>query len=488
MKKIFITVAGGFIARNILRSGVLDKFLASKCEVVLVVTQDKLAYYQKEFSGPKVRIVGMPLYSNTFIDGFFAFLARNTMRTESVSTLQKSDCQGRKRFFVYFVKRLLYFLGAFRFFQALVRFGDNQLVRYPVISEFILKEKPDIVFSTNVIENMDIALLREARRLGIAIAGMAKSWDNLTNHGVIRVLPPVLIVHNPFLKMCAMRYHFIPENRIQIVGIPHYDWYVDSEILKSPREEFLRNVGLDPAKKFILIAGIGDFLAPHEWEIAKIINDAIEKGKIGEPVHPVISNSPQADAHVYSMSNGNFNEAITHRTSNGVNVLFRPHPNFMANREKITAMKNIKFDDGVAHYTGAEKGSWEMGKAEIAHLVNSLRYADVVINIASSMTIDAVAFDRPVICVAFDGESKEPYWNSVARFYTDFTHYKLLTETGGFKLAHSSAELIQYINDYLKNPAEDAEGRRKIFAEFIWRLDGHSAERLVNVVLGKYEL
>src|SRR3989338_9144788 len=109
MKKIFITVAGGFIARNILRSGVLDKFLASKCEVVLVVTQDKLAYYQKEFSGPKVRIVGMPLYSNTFIDGFFAFLARNTMRTESVSMLQKSHRQGRKRFFVYFVKRLLYF-------------------------------------------------------------------------------------------------------------------------------------------------------------------------------------------------------------------------------------------------------------------------------------------------------------------------------------------------------------------------------------------
>ena len=454
MKKIFITVAGGFIARNILRSGVLDKFLASKCEVVLVVTQDKLAYYQKEFSGPKVRIVGMPLYSNTFIDGFFAFLARNTMRTESVSTLQKSDCQGRKRFFVYFVKRLLYFLGAFRFFQALVRFGDNQLVRYPVISEFILKEKPDIVFSTNVIENMDIALLREARRLGIAIAGMAKSWDNLTNHGVIRVLPPVLIVHNPFLKMCAMRYHFIPENRIQIVGIPHYDWYVDPEILQSSREEFLRNVGMDPAKKFILIAGIGDFLAPHEWEIAGIINEAIEKEKIKGPF----------------------------------NVLFRPHPNFMVNREKIAAMKNIKFDDGVAHYTSAEKGSWEMGKAEIARLVNSLRYADVVINIASSTTIDAVAFDRPVICVAFDGESKEPYWNSVARFYTDFTHYKLLTKTGGFKLAHSSVELIQYINDYLKNLALDREGRKKIFDDFIFKLDGHSAERLVNAVLGKYEL
>ncbi|MBI2121722.1 MAG: CDP-glycerol glycerophosphotransferase family protein [Candidatus Sungbacteria bacterium] len=454
MKKIIITVAGGFIARNILRSGVLDKFLAYGCEVVLVVTPDKLEYYQKEFSGPKVRIVRMPLYPNTFIDRFFAFLARNTMRTESVSMLQKSDYQGRKRPFIFFVKRLLYFLGAFRFFQALVRFGDNCLVRYPVISEFILKEKPDIVFATNVIENMDVVLLREARRLDIAIAGMAKSWDNLTNHGIIRVLPPRLLVHNPFLKMCAMRYHFIPESRIKVVGIPHYDWYVDPEILKSSREEFLRNVGLDPAKKLILIAGIGDFLAPHEWEIAKIINEAIEKEKI----------------------------------KGSVNVLFRPHPNFMANREKIIGMKNIKFDDGVAHYTSAEKGSWEMSKAEIAHLVNSLRYADVVINIASSMTIDAVAFDRPVICAAFDGESKEPYWDSVARFYTDFTHYKLLTETRGFKLAHSSVELIQYINDYLKNPAEDAVERRKIFSEFIWRLDGHSAERLVSAVLGKYEL
>lgn len=449
MKKILITVPGGFIARNILRSGVLDVLKSADCEILLAVPESKREEYKKEFEAPGVRVLSIGEPEPSFIDRVFAFLARNGIKTETVAILQQSEYAEHKRFIIFVIKRVLRILGGFRVYQTAVRFFDNKMVSHPAYRKFLEEIKPDLVFATNVIENMDIALLREARRLGIKIAGMAKSWDNLTNHGVIRVLPPQLIVHNPFLKMCAMRYHFIPENRIKIVGIPHYDWYVNPEILKGSREEFLRSVGLDPTKKFILIAGIGDFLAPHEWEIAKIIDEAIEKGGIPERI----------------------------------NVLFRPHPNFMANREKIIGMKNIKFDDGVARYSSADKGSWEMGRVEIAHLINSLRYADLVINIASSITIDAAAFDRPVICVAFDGESKEPYWNSVARFYTDFTHYKLLTKTGGFKLAYNPTELIQYINDYLKDPQIDADGRKKIFDDFIWKLDGRSAERLVESII-----
>ena len=115
--------------------------------------------------------------------------------------------------------------------------------------------------------------------------------------------------------------------------------------------------------------------------------------------------------------------------------------------------------------------------------MNSIYHADLIITTASTITIDAVAFSKPVICVAFDGKGREPYWKSVKRYYHNYTHYIDLGKTGGFKIAYSHKELIKYVNEYFKNPSMDYSGRKKIFEEFIWRLDGKSAERVASAVL-----
>lgn len=281
---------------------------------------------------------------------------------------------------------------------------------------------------------------------------MIRSWDNLTNHGLLRIIPDTLIVHNPFLKRLAMTLHHVPESRIVVVGLPHYDWYTRQDLFTG-RDDFFKQTGLDPSKKFILYAGIGDYLAPHDWEVVRILSDAIEQKKIGFPAE----------------------------------ILFRPHPAFsVMHREKISSTKHVIFDDRVVHAVNRDHEKGEMGEKEMAHLVNSLRHADVVITTASSMAIDAVAFDRPVICVAFDGISKEPYWNSVLRYYKDFTHYKLITATGGFRVAYGKNEFVRYINEYLQNPSLDADGRKKIFDDFIWKLDGRLAERTAHAVLDSF--
>ena len=239
----------------------------------------------------------------------------------------------------------------------------------------------------------------------------------------------------------------IPQKIIHMIGIPHYDWYIKTDIFES-REQFLQKFGIDPAKKMILFAGIGNFLNPHEPEVAEILSEAVKSGKL------------QADCA----------------------ILFRPHPAFGIDKDRINALGNVVFDDMVSGYSGKERSSWEMDRDNMAHLVNSLKYADVVVTTASSMTMDAVAFGKPVVCVAFDGKSEEPYFKSVKRFYHDYTHYIEISKTEGFKIANTKEELIRDINMYLEHPEEDKEGRKRLFDEFIWKLDGHSAERLVEVL------
>ena len=304
---------------------------------------------------------------------------------------------------------------------------------------------PQLLFATDVLDDLDVDCMAAARKQKIKIIGMVRSWDNLSSGGLVQLLPDTLLLWNPFLYMVATRRQHIPERILKIVGIPHYDWYAKPEII-MPRDVFLRRLGIDPKKKIVLFAGIGDFLNPHEPEVAEIISELVTSGKLGGDIE----------------------------------VIFRPHPNFMVNRERIKKLPHIIFDDGVASYTGNEKTSWEMDQEKISHLVNSLYHADVVITTASTITMDAVSFDKPVICIAFDGKSKEVYENSVKRFYHDYTHYIWISRTHGFRTVNSKDELEQAMVDYLSNPHLDEKGRKKIVDEFIWKLDGQSARRVAE--------
>lgn len=452
MKKIFITVNDGSIARNILRSFVLEKILARPdIAVGLITHESKVRSYEREFGGERVRIFGVPQRRLTFYERILSYLIRNGLRTKTILMDQRTHIDGRYMAFI--VKRVItYFLGGSRLFHSFIRLLFLFRSPSPFARELFLKEKPDLLFSTDVQTELDFDAIAAARKTGVKIVGMVRSWDNPTSRGgLIPYIPKMLLVWSPYLRRISAKFQDVPAGRMVMVGIPHYDWYTRKDIIMS-RGEFLRYFGIDPSKKLILFAGEGAFHAPHEVEVLGIISEALKAGKI--------------------------------ENSGKVAVIFRPHPAFKVDRESAKKLDNIVFDEEVSEYTGQDPASWEMGKAGIAHLVNSLYHADLIVTIASTMTIDAIAFDKPVICVAFDGKSKEPYWNSVKRYYRDYAHYADLSKTRGFKIASDADEMTRFINEYLDNPTLDALGRKKIRGEFIWKLDGHSAERIAEAVLG----
>lgn len=440
MRKILITVNDGSIARNILHSFVLKNLLDDvNVAIGLVVPAEKSAFYVKEFGSPRVEVFSYRRGPPTLWEKMLSFLSRNGIATRTTFTDQRTQYLGDHRYLWFFLKRsFTTVFGRRLIYHRLVRVLARLRKPSAEVHGIFSRAKPSLLFSTDVQSELDLNVQAAARKFQIPIVGMVRSWDNLSSRsGLIQIVPDLLLVWNKYLYGHAKTIQHLPMSRVKVVGAPQYDWFVKKEVMMA-RDAFLARFKINPAKKVILFAGIGNFLAPHEPEVVEMLADAMEQGKV----------------------------------AGDTAMIFRPHPHFLTERDRIAKLPHVVFDDGIADYTGKERSSWEMDQEKFAHLINSLYHADVVVTTASTITMDAVIFDKPVVCIAFDGRSKESYWNSVLRYYRDYTHYRSISETGGFKVAYSIEELVYYLNGYLRDPAQDAAGRQKIRDEFVGVLDG----------------
>jgi CDP-glycerol glycerophosphotransferase (TagB/SpsB family) len=109
--------------------------------------------------------------------------------------------------------------------------------------------------------------------------------------------------------------------------------------------------------------------------------------------------------------------------------------------------------------------------------------SDVVINTASTTTIDAAALDRPVINIAFDGTDDPDPLTSVSNFYS-FHHYRRIVESGGAPVVRTPEDCAREVARYLADPDRDAEGRRRIVTENCYRVDGNAARRVADALAG----
>jgi CDP-glycerol glycerophosphotransferase (TagB/SpsB family) len=115
------------------------------------------------------------------------------------------------------------------------------------------------------------------------------------------------------------------------------------------------------------------------------------------------------------------------------------------------------------------------------HLADTLRHSDVIVNVASTIAIEAAIFDTPVVNISFDGETPSPWVRSARRYYR-FTHYVNITRHGAVRVAETPDGLIDEIGRYLADPARDRDGRRRVTIEQCQFLDGKSAERVAGFV------
>ena len=270
--------------------------------------------------------------------------------------------------------------------------------------ETFRRHRPDLVVGTRVItmsgprtpssaRYLDRHLLMSAARRGIPTMVLVSSWDNLTTSGFFLVAVDRITVWNAIMREQAVTIHGLHPDRVVITGAPQHDVLARAEPYR-PRVAFLRELGLDQQRRLVVYTTGTEGIIPDEPRVLEVICRALER--------------ELAD----------------------VQLLVRLHQ--LDRRERYAVLSDnprVVFDQAGRAPIG-DYHDRDFDRAEHERLADTLRHADVVVNAASSISIDAAAVGTPVVCVDFDARPRLPYHASITRFY-DFTHQRPIVASGG---------------------------------------------------------
>lgn len=301
---------------------------------------------------------------------------------------------------------------------------------YKACKEQLLQHKPTIVFCTHQRASSGVAPMLAARDLGIKTVCFIHSWDNIPK-GALLIKADEYFVWSAFMKdEMQAHYPFIKASEIKITGTPQFMPYFNKEY-RLERAEFFAQFHLDPSKKYILYSGNDKTTSPNDPAYLSDVCEAVlklnAKGK-----------------EVYS-------------------VLFRPNPidrndGFDTVLEKYaTIVKELQ-----PNWFGAETFLWNQGgpsKKDIVLLINTILHADLVVNMGSTMALDAALLHKATCYINYDIAESSYNW-SVKKTYR-FIHFKIIKDLDAVFWIKDRNNVLKVIEEAFKNPDITLKGREQ---------------------------
>jgi hypothetical protein len=452
---VLVSVPHGGAAGNILRTGLVRRLLGSHdaCEIVLVSPLARDPAFVREFEHPRVRFEDLPPHRPEGLEGRLMALVQaayiDSGVTESVR-IRRQEAIAKKSIRWIRAKSLIASLVAPSMVRRATRYGVvDRAVSHPWAEQLfdrcqpvmLVTSSPGLIFS-------EIPLLRTAVRRGVRSMAVDPSWDNFTN----KLLPvrrvDRLVVWNDLMKQQAIELHGYAPDEIRVAGAPQWDLYFKQGPVTS-REVFLRRIGADPSRKLITLTTTPRELYPHHDHVLRVLVRALRDGALRRDAQVLVRLHPRDEIQAYD----------EFRNLPGV-IIEKPF------------RSTVKAGDGLAVDITAENQQ---------HLGDTMRHSDVVVNVASTIAIEAAIFDTPVVNISFDGEQASD-WTRSARRYYQFTHYMNITRHHAVRVAESPEQLVELVGGYLDDPSLDREGRQRVVREQCQFLDGRSAERAAMFV------
>ena len=439
-----------------LRTGLVQRVLdsADDVEIVLVSPLVDDAAFVREFSHPRVRFEHLPPHRPSGLEGRLLALIQASYIDSGVSEavqIRRQEAVAKRSIRLIRAKRLL----AATLAPSMVRRESryqliDRLVSHPAAEELFDRYRPVLlVTSSPGLILAEVPLLRTAARRGVWSMAVDASWDNFTN----KLLPVRrvnrLLVWNEVMKRQAVELHGYRPEEVQVTGPPHWDVYFRGA-RGSTRDTFFRRIGADPSRKLVTLTTTPFELYPHYDHVVRVMTDAMARGLWPGPCQLLVRVHPRDDLDRYQGLAG--------------------APHVIVEKPFRTTVRS---GDGLAVDITAESQQ---------HLADTLRYSDVVVQVASTIAVEAAIFDRPVVNISFDGETPAE-WTRSARRYLRFTHFANVLRHGAVKPAASPAQLVSAVAEYLTDPTADAEGRRRVVQEQCQFVDGRSSDRVKAAVV-----
>jgi hypothetical protein len=456
MSVVLVSVPHGFSAGNMLRTGLVQRILdsAPAIRVVLASPLADDAAFVREFAHPRVQFEPLPPHRPAGLEARLLALIQasyiDSGVTEAVQ-IRRQEAIAKKSIRFIRAKRRLAAVLAPSIVRKESRYDlSDRLVSHPRAEALFDRHQPALlVTSSPGLIQAEVPLLRTAARRGVRSIAVDASWDNFTN----KILPvrrvSRLAVWNQLMKEQAIAFHGYRPEEVHVTGPQHWDLYFRGG-RESTRDAFFRRIGADPARKLVTLTTTPLELYAHYDRVLRVMIEAMRRGRWPGACQILVRVHPRDDLDRYAG--------------------FVDGPNVIIEKPFRTTVRS---GDGMAVDCTVESQQ---------HLADTMRHSDVVVQVASTIAVEAAIFDTPAVNVSFDGDLPAE-WTRSARRYLRFTHFANVVRHGAVKLAETPEQLVDGVAAYLNDPTIDAAGRRRVVQEQCQFLDGRSADRVSACVV-----
>jgi hypothetical protein len=290
------------------------------------------------------------------------------------------------------------------------------------LTSFLREQKPDVVLITPLVDlgSPQLDHYLSARSLGLRTVLCVTSWDHLSSKSLLRGVPDLVTVWNETQKQEAVELHRVPAERVVVTGAQCYDLWFDRRPSRS-RAEFCEQIGLDPARPFVLY--VCSSLFKNTASEARFVEQWIQQVRGSE--HPAVRD---------------------------VGILVRPHPARLDEWQQtdLTEFKNLAFF-----------GSHPVNPAAKDDYFDSLYHAAAVVGLNTSAFLEAAAIGKPVMSVLLPEISRDNQEGTL--------HFHYLLEVGGglLQVSRSLEEHVAQLSATLADPRPGIERARRFTEGFI---------------------
>lgn len=318
-----------------------------------------------------------------------------------------------------------------------------RLARWPAGEALVRKYNPCAAIISNPISE-DNSALEFCRNQGIYTACVLESWDSLTNRGALFSFPDDLLVWNELVARQAVKYHDFPADRVHVTGIPSFDIYAHPEIYPSEAE--WRQDNNLPATGPVITYSLSSM---HICESEDVIIEGLVAARAAGLLPPDAS------------------------------ILVRFHPSAVAEvAGRYEAMPGV-----ILQYpskTFVHRKNDETLGSSMSMLAATMYYSSVVVNVFSTLCLEAICCDTPVAVVNFDPEPRPPH-RSVKR-YLKFLHIKELLEFDAAEVADSLDDLVAGVARSIAHPEARRAQRLACRNAETFGLDGLATTRTAEML------
>lgn len=460
MKKLGVVITDGVGFRNFILSDFLVEAEKTFDEVVILSCLPSEVYTEFVTNS---KIIELEVFEENFKTWFFrkakeiAHLKlhqKDNFGIQDSLKINNSKFRTSRGYATRFIFKLTSVFHSEKWIQRFNLWQQKSFRKNPITIDYkaiLEKENFDLLFFTHQRPPFIAPLVYQAENLKIKTASFIFSWDNLASKGRMAANFDYYLVWSELMKTELQQFYTsVKKENIEVVGTPQFEPYV-LERYKSDKELFFEKFNLDLNKKTICFS-CGDISTSKNDELyIETIANAIKDGKIKE-VNFIIRTSPAEDPIRFAT----FVERFPFLKWN--------YPKWKLSREN-------------------HQESWSQripSLEDLKDLRGLLEFSDLNINMLSTMSLDFMQFDKPVINTVF-GNPKNGLYDD--QRFLNYAHILNVVNSNATKIVKNQEELINAINLYLENSDLDSENRKQFIKMQVSKPLPNTGKRIAETLL-----